>query len=659
MIEEKEYDSPLSAYQPDQLVIDCTCDVKRDYAEGIRILNKPWAELNDRSVLDDTNRGQMMFNAYVDVSYEDPNESWKWRGTRSMARNKGIAMHAQLTANYLLPLFIAQDENDEVDRDFSEVMRDIIEWMAEPTNSDYQSSFLQIVFGMMENTVTYMGAEFFEIMQKIKEMTASGTYKIKEVLDNILSGFKAPIWSANQILIQNVYERNIQKQRRIIKRRWVEYQEMEAKYGDHPNWSFVQKGIKSIYNDSDGLFYDIKDRDHMTLVTEEIALSRRDDTEIPFVNGIYLGEENIENGNPIMHRDNQNKPKYNVVPFGYMRIGEHFFYYKSMMNALGWDNMAYDAMSEIVFNRAILENEMPVAITGTDRIDSSVIFPLSVVALEDKDSKVTPLLPPSNMADGFNSLRETEKSMAEGSIDAVSSGQLPDPNQKAYTVATAQANAKKNLTAIGKSLAESITLYGDLMKDIALNHITTAQVEELTSGQLRMKYKTFLLSNKKSGGKLGDRVIKFDASLIGLELTKKEKTKRELKLLEELGYPYKNNSLRLVNPELFAKFNYLTKCDIQEMFTKSGEYWQPILMNLKQILLNDPTIDQEELSRKLMYAIFQSDGDDLIKKQPVQMPGMPPAGGAPPMGSGGMALRPPNQKQFNQPLPHAGNNARE
>ena len=63
-----------------------------------------------------------------------------------MARNKGIAMHAQLTASYLLPLFQAQNEDDEIDKGFSEVMSDIIEWMAEPTNSNYQSSKSDFLF---------------------------------------------------------------------------------------------------------------------------------------------------------------------------------------------------------------------------------------------------------------------------------------------------------------------------------------------------------------------------------------------------------------------------------------------------------------------------------------------------------------------------------
>ena len=609
----------ISAYQPSSEIIELTKIVKNEYAKGVDILTRSWVELNDRSVIDDQNRGQMMFNAFVDTSVEDPNEAWKWRGTRSMARNKGIAMHVNLTANYLLPLFVAQNEDDEIDRDFSEVMMDIIEWMAQPTNSNYQSSFLQIVFGMETNPVTFLGAEYGEVYQKIKEKTENGKYTTKEVLDEVLSGFQAPIWSASQILINNAYERNIQKQKCLIKRRWVEKSELEATYGKHENWDYVQNGIKSVYNEENGLFYDIFDDEHSTLVAEETYLNRREDAEICFINGIYFGESNVNN-NPIKHRDYRNAPKYNVIPFGYYRIGEHFFYYKSMMNALGWDNMLIDAMYEVGMNNELLQQDMPIAVSGVDKVDSEVVFPGSVVALSDKDSKITNLLPPRNSLGAFNAMREIEQSMSDQSVNETMSGQLPEASQKAYTVAQAQANAKVMIKGVGKSLAESIVQYGDLMKDIALNNITVPQVEELIGGKMKMKYKTFILENKVSGGKMMDRIIKFDESLIGLELTEDEKTERNLKLLEESGYPEKKKSIRLINPEMFAKFKYLCKVDIEEMFTKSQEYWQPILSALYAQLANNPLVNQEGLLRKLLYSYFHSEGDNLIQEQQNQLP---------------------------------------
>jgi len=612
MIGEINNESKISLYSPRQDVIDLTSVVKEDYATGHQILHSPYLELNDRSVIEDTNRGQTMFNAYVDTSASDPNEEWKWRGTRSMARNKGIAMHANLTGNYLLPLFRAQNDDDEVDKDFSEVMRDIIEWMASPTNSGYQQAFLQIVFGTIQNPVTYLGAEYCEIYQKIKEKTDNG-WEVKEVLDEVLSGFQTPVYSSTEVLITNAYERNIQRQKSIIKRRYAEYDELEAKYGQHENWQFVQEGVRSVYSESEGLFYDIVDDEHPSMVAEETWLNRRDDSEVCFVNGIYLGDDNVDY-NPIKHRDNRGNPKYNIIPFGYSRIGEHFFYYKSMMNAVGWDNMLYDAMSEIVMNRAILEVEMPMAVMGEDKIDSEVIFPNAVVSL-NQDSKISPLLPNSNLVAGFNALRETEKSITEGTVNETISGQLPDSSQKAYSVAQAQSNAKKMIGAVGKSIAESVVQYGDLMKDIALNHYTIPQIDELTSGSMKLKYRQFLVG-KGDGSQSYDRKVKFDESLIGRSMSDETKEYEEMKMLEESGYPKKSNSIIRVNPEMAAKFKYLCYADVEEMFTKNQEYWQPVLSALKQQLANDPYVDQKQLTKRLLYAYFQSDGEDMIKRIP-------------------------------------------
>lgn len=624
--------SDVSAYQPDKDVSDFTAQVKVYYSDGLDILNKPWTELNDRSVIEDMNRGQLMFNAYVDTNVDDPNEAWKWRGTRSKARNKGIAMHAQLAGNYLLPLFMAQNENDDIDRDASEIMRCIIEWMAQSNVSDYQSSFLQMVFAMETNPVTFLGAEYNEVYQKIKQAQDNGKITVEEILDEVNSGFRCPIWSANQVLITNAFERNIQRQKCIIQREYVEYADLEQQYKDHKNWNCVKVGYNSIYNEDDGLFYDIKDDDHTTLCARETYKNRLDDTEVVFVGGIYMSDDDIE-ANPIKHRDNRNAPKYNVVPFGFHRIGEHFFYYKSMMNELGWDEMRYNAMDELVFNRALLDVDMPIAVYGTDKkIDSSVTFPNSVTVFEDKDARIQPLLPQSNLVGGFRELENINSSMDEASISATMSGQLPEASQKAYSVSQAQASAKKLIGAVGKSLAESVVMYGDLMKDIALNKITVPELQELTGGKTKLKYKKFFIS-KKTGSSEMDKVIDFDEKLIGKDFTPEEKTKMELMMLEESGWPNTKKSISKVNPELFSKMKYLCKVDIEEMFTKNQEYWQPMLLALRREFLNDPNIDMEKLDRKVLYAHLQSEGEDIIKKQeqlpPQGMPEQQPAGQSP------------------------------
>ncbi len=612
--------TPVSTFQPSKEVADFTSYVQKDYSYGQEILTKPWMELGDLSVTERDNRDKMTFNAFVDENVEDPSEAWKWKGTRSKARNKAIAMHAQLTAGYIIPMFMAQNENDEEDRDFSDIMRDIIEWMV--YNSEYKSSFLAVSMGMLVNTVTYLGAEYAEVYQKIKEKTAKG-FTTKEILDEVLSGFKAPVYSAEQILISNAYEQNIQKQRCIIKRRFIDYTEAQAKYGDHENWDYIQPGVRSVFNGSDGIFYDIKDDDHPFLVEEATYLNRREDTEVCFLGGIYMGDSDPD-ANPIRHRDNRNAPKYNVTPFGYQRISEHFFFYKSLMNAQYWDNMLMDAQYEMGMNRIFLDTNMPIAVSGSDKIDSDVIFPNSVVAFQDKDTKVTPLLPQANIGAMFAGMNAAERSMEESSVSGITAGQLPQGEQKATTVSIAERNAKTLLEGVGKTLAESIVQYGDLMADCAIQHLTVPQVEELAGGKTKMKYRSFILNEKVVAGKSASKVIKFDESLLGMEMTDEDKRRRNLELLQETGYPNNKKHLYLVNPELFARRKYLCIVEPQRMFPQNQEFMQAMAMNLQQVFQNNPYISLEALTRRTAHAFLRGDAEDIMQEPQQQMMGQTP-----------------------------------
>lgn len=620
MIGEIKQEDTASAYAPSKEVADFLGQVfQKDYAAGDGILNREWTELNDRSVIEDMNRGQKTFNAFVDESVDDPSESWKWIGTRSKARNKAIAMHAQLTAGYVVPMFMAQNEDDTEDRDFSDIMRDIAEWMVD--NSEYKSSYLMITLAMLMNPVSYLGAEYCQVYQTIREKTAKG-YEKKEILDDVLSGFKAPIWSANQILISNAYERNIQKQRFVIKRRFIDYSEAKAKYGEHKDWGFVAPGIRTIMNSTDNLFYDTKDDEHPALVSEEIWYSRREDTEIPVVGGIYMGRDNIEE-NPVKHRDYLNRPKYNIVPFGYQRITEHFFFYKSLMNAMYWDDRLIDAQYEMAMNRVFLDTNMPIAVSGTDKIDSDIIFPSSVVAVKDKDFRVQPILPQANISGIFQAMKATEESMEESSISDTASGQLPAATQKATSVALAERNARTLLEGVGKSIAESIVQYGDLMSDIAVNFLSVPEIAETLGENVKLKYRSFVLKNKMVKGREMTKTLRFDESLLGKKMTPKQKKYANLKLLNKeggIGYPDNREHLIFINPELFARKKYLTRVEPQKIFPKNEEYMQAINSQMYAQLRNDPLISAEPLVRRVVHSWLRGEGEELInKQQPTQM----------------------------------------
>lgn len=606
--------SAVSAYQPSTPVADFTSIVKKDYSYGNEILHRGWVELNGMSVIGRMNRDQKTFNAFVDETVEDESEAWKWRGTRSKARNKAVAMHSQLTAGYIIPNFLAQNEDSEEDRGFSDFMRDGIEWMVE--NSEYKSSFLMASMGMLVNPVTYMGAEFADVKQTIKEKTDKG-FTRKEIRDEVLSGFKAPVYSADQILISNVYDQNIQRQRTIIKRRYIEWSEAKAKYEDNEFWAFVKPGIKTLYNDDDGLFYEVKDDDHPHLVEEVTYLNRREDTEAVFLNGIYMGDANPED-NAIKHRDNRNAPKYNVVPFGHQRINEHFFYYKSLMNVQYWDNQLLDAQYEIGMNRAFLDANMPIAVTGADKVDSDIVFPSAVIAFEDKDTKVIPLLPPANLGNMFTAMGVVEKSMDESSLPATTAGQLPDANQKATSVAIAERNAKILLQGQGKTLAESMVQFGGLMADIFINHYSIPEVEEMLGDNSKLKYRKMILKNKVVNGKELSKVLLFDEQLLGAEFTEEDERKKNLELLKDTGFPENNTHIYAVNPELFSRMKFLVNIEPEVMFPQNEEFRQAILTQVMAQFAQNPFVDLEALTQKTLYAFFRGESEGLLKRRGMQ-----------------------------------------
>lgn len=599
-----------SGYMPSSDVIDLTKNVKEEFFAGWSILNDSREEFNYYSVIDRMNKDQRTFNSLVDDEVDDPREAWKWKGTRSLARNKAMVMHAHMTAQYVIANVSAQNQQQEEDVAMGNIMKDITEWMT--VNSHYREAILLTTMGILVNPVTYMGAEYTNVFQKVKERQDNGEIITKEIVDEVLSGFQVPVYSANQILITNAYEQNIQKQRSLIKQRWVEKSELWARWHEHENWEYVKVGQKAIFDSDDSLFYNIIDEEHPHLVAEETYYCRRTDSEIVFLGGIYMGEENVEMGNLMNHRDNRDAPKYNVIPFGYERINEHFTFYKSLMFRVGWDDKLLDSLYEIGMNKAILDTLMPVAISGVDGFDSQVIFPSSVVSFQSPDARVQPLLPTSGQNVIFNAMSKVEESMEQASVSKTFSGDLPEASQKAFTVGKAEQHAKTILKGAMQNFALSITQYWPLMVDVALQHLTVPEVDEITNG---LTYRKFVLEDQMVNGKHVSKKLLFDESLMGKKMDKEEIRQESLKLLQEAGFPETKEHIYRVNPHLFSKMKYLVRYDPDLMNEKNEDFERALAQNLYTLLRVDPLIEPEALVRKLLNSFYRGESEDLMAKR--------------------------------------------
>lgn len=267
-------------------------------------------------------------------------------------------------------------------------------------------------------------------------------------------------------------------------------------------------------------------------------------------------------------------------------------------------------------NRAFLDTNMPVAVTGVDNTDiSNLVFPSAVAAFSNPDAKVTPLLPQANLGNLFNAMQITESSMDESSMSALSGGQLPEASTTATAISVAQKNAEMILKGVGANLAISITQYGNLMADIAIQHITAPQVDEITAGEVRLKYRTLTVNDKVVDGKQMSKVLRFDESLLGHDMDEDEKNLRSLQLLEESGYPKQTKSIYLINPLLFSRLKYLSKVEPAKMFPQSEEYRQAVLSQIYAQFVQNPYIELEALTRKTLYAYFKGETEEIMKDE--------------------------------------------
>ena len=572
----------LSAYQPPQGEADLCLMVKKAYEHGENIQNTPYREFNNKSLIERMNEDQRAWLSWSPEPYEGEDD-WRWNGIRPITRNKVIATAAHLTAQLLVPQVFAQNENDEEDRATANVMRDLIEYNIKRSN--YETAFLFGVIGALVNPVSYFSVDYARGYQEIWQ-----DGKREQVIDDMFSGFQNSLIPPEDILIENPYQFEIQKQDWIIhKKGYISMGEAEALYGEYENFQYVQPGIKRIIND-DGKFYDVVDVND-SMVEYVCYKNRRKDMEIHRLGGVYMGNPNTEY-NPFVHRTNRNKPRYNLAKFGYEPVDTmRFYFYKSLVAKMSNDQEAADREWQMYFDSSFLATFPPVITTGAGKIDRSVVVPATVTDMA-KDSTINPIqISQPNVA--LQALREAERSITETSMDSQLSGQEGDVEKTRGESVLLQQNAETNLGLAAKMISSAVSQIGDLMVDDIIRYQSIAEMSEITGKET---YKTFLVNGKVKGGKDKTSYIRFTDRFAGQEMSDEEKEMEEYKLLEEAG---DDREIYEVNPYLFSRMQYLITIDAERMLQRNDAFERAFKL--------------ETYDRAIMNPLVQADPEAQLK----------------------------------------------
>lgn len=607
---------PMSNYQPSQMIKDFSALIIADYTTGYTNLYKDYEEFNGMSLTDRMNKDQRAWNNYVEPKSIDPNERWKWKGIKPTTRNKLLSIAAHLTSNILFPKMFAQNDQDKEDKKAANVMRDMIEWNIR--NSDYEMSFLFGVIAALINPVAYFKAEFIETMQTIKTRGENGELTKEQVIDEVLSGFNTANIPADEVFIANPYQYSLQRQRFIGRRQFLDYDELESLFGDHPNWDFITPGIKVLYAPQDGMFYDQVDDSLQTLGELFTYYNRLEDTQVMFVNGIYFGEENVH-ANRIKHRDNKNRPKYPFVKFGFEPIDEkQFFYYKSAAFKLAPDQDLVNTMWEMVVNGSFLQVMPPIATAGGGQVDTSVMMPGAVTDFPE-ETKITPIDTGANLQAGFNVLQGLEQSITESSQDPIQQGVSSSGSQTAFEIARLEQNARIQLGIFGKMVGTAVKDLGELVVDIVIHKQTIGEVMEITGDSVKLQYQTFLLPDQLDNGKKVTKRIEFTDEMVGKRMSKKQEKKRSFGLMKQTGGFDADTRIILVNPAYFAGLKYKVIVEFDALLPKNEAFEKAIKLEAWDRMILSPFADREAVDRDFLFEPFaKGETDKYMLDEPQQ-----------------------------------------
>jgi hypothetical protein len=643
-----------SAYSPSKEVMDLFAQVQNDYTVAYNLQHRPFNEFDGLNLLDRARRDQETFAAYVGAEYVPAHKQWRWRGRKNTSRNRLIGLLAQMLGAMLFPYVRAVNENDEEEKDAARVMQILVE--EHLRKAGYETKFLYMVMSALVNPAVFVGVEYVQAIQRIKQRGADGKLTVIEAVDEFLSGMQLNIIPIDEILLGDFYTFELQRQPYIVRVRRIAWDEARSVYGRHPDFKYVEAGKTRIVltGQENQTLFDIEwteaDRDYVQEIT---VFYRSEDLQATFVGGVFMGEEaDIYNSNPFEHRrmicsngEWYQAPIYPFAKSGFepLDVTGRFAYYKSAAFKAYWDDASINKAYQLFQDGMYLDVFKPNFISGVSKVDGTVIAPGASMALP-KDASVTPYQLGPNLVAAMNVLNENKDDLSESTQDQTQGG-VVEPNVTARATIIAERNAKLILGVFGLMLANLVEQVGALTMDVIIQHSTVGELDDSVPESVKMRYKTFLAKGKEKGREVSNRVV-FTDEFMAVPMTKQERLQKEWELFNRSGDTpaerlESNQRISLVNPYQFARQRYYLYMDADQIVQKSmGTDQERDMLALQTLTQYPEYVNMENVIEDFAIEPFADGDPDRYKKQqdPNAMlqavmggaPGAPAAGGAAP-----------------------------
>jgi hypothetical protein len=620
-------------YFPTDLEVKVRGQILNDFTLGYQTMYRPRQEFNDLSVLQRDQVDSLAFNTFQPSNGEnaegDVANAWRSNAIRPIERNKAISMAGHAAGRLGFLRLQATDNEARPDDDAAMVVNSAMDWV----NATYfpKEFWLHAILQSEASPACIVHHEFRQVFRQTKTTrNADGSWNMKPMLDEANSGFMATIVPTDQIYIENIFEKDLQKQRFVLWRRVQSHDQLDAKYRGRKNWDKVRKGMQLLFNDANQGFYFAYDPNLRGELGEEIMYWTKADggSFVTMVNGVVIGEA-----------DAKNPREDGLFPFAkwfYSWIRDNFFYGKSLVFAVSHDANIINTLYPVLVDGAILDTMKPTKYIGKDTIGSDVIIPGATVTMRDPNSKLEPLLPPMQTGNLLTAMQEVEKS-----LDQTANTQATPANRPggitAYEMSLRDQQVQQDLgpfysELIGASVQMTRLVMGDV-----LQYMTVADVNQMQGAKAGLKYKSFLVDLKSGDNKAKRRRVKFEP--IGDEMADPAKAlAASYDILEEQGGLNAETEIVKADPVRIRalKYSMMMTDDVLQPKSESVRFKQNLEM-LDQIIKTEqvrPGLNNmEAVVKKLLYStnpITARDPESFVGQPNPQAQPTPPSAQMPP-----------------------------
>lgn len=503
---DKEVAVEKAYWQPTDLERSVLSGILRDFALGYQTMYRPRQEFSDLSVLQRDQVDSMAFNTYQPNNGEpaagDAANAWRSNAIRPIERNKAISMAGHAAGRLGFLRLQATDADANPDDGASLVLNSAMEWVS----ATYfpKEWWLHAVLQAETSPACVVHMEYRDVERSVKtRRKPDGTWDMRREPDEANSGFVATVVPTDQLYIENIFEKDIQKQRFVIWRRVQSHSQLAARYDGQRNWEYVRKGMQLLFNDANQGFYYAYDPALRGELGEEVVYWTKDGggSRVTVVNGVIVGDA-----------DAKNPREDGLYPFAkwyYSWIRDNFFYGKSLVFSVSHDANIINTLYPVLVDGAILDTMKPMKYVGSDTIGSDVIIPGATVTMRDPQARLDPLLPPLQTGNLLNAMAQVEKS-----IDQTANTQAA-PSERvggvtAYEMGLREQQVQRDLgpfyaELIGASVQMTRLVLGDV-----LQHMTSADVGRMQGQKAGLRYRSFTTDLGVSENGAKRRTVRFE-----------------------------------------------------------------------------------------------------------------------------------------------------